>query len=406
MPVHSVGNIRYFLDDDNPKLEKTVCFNNAFRNFKNFYLFRLKELLPVVRSPGYSSFSQCAFVHPIQDEATGELAEILDMVSPISHAVVECNPETKSTLQKEYWAHHGYLRAVRKLYYSRLIQHNTAYKEFLYPNATLSLQHQIPLPRELREEIQKQIYNPKPPYLYLQSSESNPAYLKVSEDNYLRSREQTVSLQWMMENPENPPCALWPAKIIDQSYFLERANFKLRGLHLPAEYGNIQTGLIAVANDVGLSEILETHSNKSYIYEPEQQNIQNQIIRNFDALGADETAASLTKLTLETDPMIVSQEHESEQFAASSSSGLAQRSFSGSISISHGIGTAPILNTPFWSSALLLAPYLSFKIYEFFLQKTSKNVNVKSLKYLLDKHKISSVRKEATLPVEQTLRKL
>ena len=195
----------YFQDDGN--LEKIIAFNNAFRYYKNFYFSQLKPILPSEAKPGYSAFCQCAFSHPIQDEATGELAEILGSESPVSHSVRHCDLQTKGELQKDYWAHHGYLRAVKKLYYSRFIRWNSVYNEFNELNGTLNLQGQIPLPRQFQEEIQKQLSRPLPRYSYLRASEGNPPYL--------RSQEQRPSLQWMMANPDHP---LWPAKIINQSY--------------------------------------------------------------------------------------------------------------------------------------------------------------------------------------------
>lgn len=380
----------YFQDDEDENMEKIMAFNNSFRHYRNFYFSQLKPLLPSEAKPGYSAFCHCAFVHPIQDEATGELAEMLNLVSPVSHEVLHCDLQTKGELQKDYWAHHSYLRAVRKLYSSRIIRWNSAYNKFIGFNSTLDLQGQIPLTSQFQEEIQKQISNPMPLYSYLRAAEGNPAYLRVSPDSYLRSQEQRASLQWMMNS-----ISIWPAKIIDQTYFLERANFKLPELHVENGYSNISNIVRSVSDDVGLSEILQEYSNKSSIPENNQKDIQRQIIDNFNQrVDEQNVAGPLEQLQL--------QEHHYAQ---------AQPPL-GSMSLSHGIGASPIFGIFGISallSALLLDTYLVFRIYEFIYEffVPQKETNIKDCLCKCGEQKISSVGKEDTFePTQLTLTKL
>lgn len=223
-------------EEDNPPVDKIIAFRDAFKHYKNSYFYTLKPLLPLSANPGYEALCQCGFQNPIDQEATGQLAEILGLETPINHETRTCPWSDKRRLREEYRAHHSYLRAVRKFYSSRLIYKNNSYGEFVATNGKINLQQQIPLPSSLRAEIEKDV--------------------SVSADHYLKSSDQTLSLMMKDRGLRNPTHSNWPGYIIDQSYFLGRANFRVTGVQLPKDHRNIQPTLNAVAEDVGLFEIL------------------------------------------------------------------------------------------------------------------------------------------------------
>lgn len=61
--------------EDTPPFSREVAFRNAFRHYKNYYLSTLVKLFYSNNPHRYTEFGYCPFNHPIEDEATGELAK-------------------------------------------------------------------------------------------------------------------------------------------------------------------------------------------------------------------------------------------------------------------------------------------------------------------------------------------
>ena len=128
------------------------AFRTAFRRYKNYYLSSLKEVLPA-NPPGYEELGNCTFYNPIDQEAHGELAHILDLENSTLYRS-KTYPQ-KVELVPVYQAHHFFLRAVRKFYHSRLVQKNPSYLNCYERYNELNLENQIPLTPELRREWSK-----------------------------------------------------------------------------------------------------------------------------------------------------------------------------------------------------------------------------------------------------------
>lgn len=97
------------------KTRLPMRLNNAFRHYKQFYFSTLPQNLPVVQNPGLDELARCTFNHPIEDEAAGELAQLLGQETPITYRPI-LPPEARNTLVQSYRSHHVYLRAVKKFF--------------------------------------------------------------------------------------------------------------------------------------------------------------------------------------------------------------------------------------------------------------------------------------------------
>lgn len=380
-------NRKYLYSQDLEPVSKEIAFNNSFRHYKNFYFYTLEQVLPS-DLPGRRELSECTFNNPIDQEARGQLAQILDLERPITYDR-ERFKLLESTLVRDYKAHHLFLRGVKKFYQSRLVKRNPVFNDCVLASNKINLHQKVPMSPKLRK-----------------------AYAKIfGEDQsrrFIDYHEQPGSLQWQMENSTYPNWSHWPAKIIDINFFLERGNFKMVDLNSPTGYKDIQDYLFSVADDVGLSGEIKDYQNVASIGERQQQKIQEQIVENFrrlEQLQVQETTASMATVTLETSPGMQEQDGREQVAASSSSRGEFHEQVPvthppfGSLAIYHGTGASSSFG--FGISALLWVTYLNFKIYEFFVPQKETSTNLKDCLFKCGEQKIS---KETTF--EPTLIKL
>lgn len=373
-------NQKYLYFQNLELLSKEIAFNDAFRQYKNFYFYTLGQVLPS-NFPGCPQLSECTFQNPIEQEARGPLAQILDKERPITYV----EPDDPSGLVKQYKAHHFFLRSVRKFYHSRLVQWNPTFNDCaggrVEGHKRISFPEGVPMAIPIRREYQ-QVFN------------------LPQSTHYIEYAHQPASLQFQMNNLLQSDHSHWPADIIDIHFFLERGQFQMPDLNQPSEYRNIRDCLHSVAEDVDLLEKLKEYRNSAYIYAEQQESINTHIVQKYaerkeevqEQERIQETVASITTFTLETPPEIGEQEAK-----PSSSSFVGVHPPLGSLAIYHGTEASPL----FGISALLWGTYLAFKIYEFFVPQKETSTNLKDCLFKCGEQKIS---KDATF--EPTLTKL
>lgn len=77
-------NQKYLYSQDLEPVSKEIAFHNSFRHYRKFYFYTLEQVLPS-NFPGCQQLSECTFQNPIEQEARGPLAQILDLQRPITY---------------------------------------------------------------------------------------------------------------------------------------------------------------------------------------------------------------------------------------------------------------------------------------------------------------------------------
>lgn len=163
------GNCTFCVSED--PISQEQALNNAFRHYKQFYFSTIHETLPLAQNSGLEELARCTFNHPIEDEAAGELAQLLGQETPINYRPT-LTPEDQNTLVQSYRAHHVYLRAVKKLYQSKFLKKNAAYNPCLHSPNHIDLQRGVPLPPGASQAEYKKA-NPRVPPPKIKSSRRN-----------------------------------------------------------------------------------------------------------------------------------------------------------------------------------------------------------------------------------------
>ena len=365
--MFSTGDYGFSIWENNISQEK--AFNNAFRHYKNFYFSTISETLHHKnQSPGLDTLSKCPFNHSIEDEATGELAQLLELESPITYSPQLPSGE-RVALVRTYRVHHVYLRAVKKLYKAKFRRRQQIYNLFLNAENNqwqIDIDTQVPLPtEEFKADYQT----------------AHPGARNIDR---IVLAEQEISLQRQMRHPTRSEFSHWPATVFDINYFLERANFSIPILDQEQHYGEIGNCTQSVAQAVGLWDQLQASEQVAHYgavsrvphwssrqqndliapilqrYSPQQSRPQGSEIdassnEHIEASSSSNIQPAFTRLSLYSDP----------DEMTSYSQGIPPPG--GSISISRNTGAFG--EASFWVVSLFLFGYLYHKISEFWSSK-------------------------------------
>lgn len=386
----------YFPGEREPsKDDREVAYNDAFRNYKNFYFSTIKEsMCRHDDPPGLQELSRCTFRNSIKDEATDQLAQLLGQELPITYDrklnyKIGTRTSEAEDLAQAYKYHHFYLRAVRKFYHSRLVKKDYKYRVLACRDGESEkmTSSQVPLLPLLRTYYRKE---------FLVSSGSSS-----SSDTFIDPNQVCPSLRWQMLNEANSEWSHWPANLIDQNFFIELANFQLRdSFNEKKDHQQIGVCLGEFAKQVRLDKQLEPFQNSPYIGKKEQRAICKHIVQQFELEGEAqrrETTSSPKPETAlpETFPLGMSAFQETSSVEVEEALSPKQTviiartpSHFGSTSMNY-YGNDTFLNVSF---VLIFGGYIIFKIYEFFgLKKYTKPTSVKDCLF-----KLAEKKKEAT----------
>lgn len=339
----------YFLEEENLcSRDKEIAFENAFRRYKNFYLPRPEQM---VDQPGYKEFSSCAFRNPIEQEATDVLSHVLKRETLTN---IKISADRQSELQKHYSANHLFLRAVRTFYRARLVKPHTGFKDLVSDNQ-ISLKQGVPLSTSLQNEYQQ-----------LTQQERN----QPNSYQYMDFRHLNLSLDQVPH--------LWPADMIDQNFFLERAGIVMPDLDFTREgsYAHIRPYIQEVASEVELLAPLEVYKDAAFIKKPQQKELKTQIIQTYRRQQEAEGRIQIPNQEIHR--------RSSQEILPSSSQEILPSSRSSSISIppQPRCGCGSISMAPTWNSDsfVFLILFICSLVIAFFQKKSRNRKNIDSLR--------------------------
>lgn len=361
MPFKTQTGETFCVSED--PITQAQALNNAFRHYKQFYFSTLRENLPVVQNPGLDELARCTFNHPIEDEAAGELAQLLGQETPITYRP-KLPPEARNTLVQSYRSHHVYLRAVKKFYQSKFLRKNAVYNECMHSPNHIDLQKGLPLPQALQAEYKK-------------------ANQDAPTQNRIVPTEQSCSLHWQMESPYDDYLSHWPPTVFDLCYFLERARLSTPDLELPGFARNTRRWTESVAQEVGLSETL-SNKKKQNAYDwweiahwstSDQENLTEPIRQKYLALEEEQqsrdlervASSPLQRLTLYDDSLAEGQVSPRDNFQGIPPPGA---------SISIAVNNGAFWNASLWVASLFLFGLLYHKISEFLSSKNPQTQKI------------------------------